>query len=88
MAKAAVKKETVEQEQKPVETQAEVPETKPEKIQAPSPQKPATVEVKNITKTWLRQPSSGVRIDAGQIKPLNNDGWLEGQVTARLLVIQ
>lgn len=82
MAKAAVKKETVEQ--KSVETAAG---TKPEETQVSAPE---TVMVKNVTrtKTWMRQPSSGTRIDFNERKPMNNDGWLGNQVAAGFLVIE
>lgn len=48
----------------------------------------ASVSVKNVTKTWFRQPSSNTRIDSNETKPMNNDGWLQSQIEAGFMVIQ
>lgn len=46
-----------------------------------------TVKVKNLTKSRFVQPSSGVTLWPQEVKPLNNDGWLDNQITAGLLEI-
>ena len=46
---------------------------------------PAGVKVKVVRGTWYVQPSTGTRIEAGEEKVLANDGWLAGQIEARLL---
>lgn len=43
------------------------------------------VEVKNLRKTAFRQPSTGLWIQAGEVKYLAVDGWLENHVRANLL---
>lgn len=46
---------------------------------------PVGVKVKVVAGTWYVQPSTGTRIDVGEEKVLANDGWLAGQIEARLL---
>lgn len=43
------------------------------------------VEVQNLRKTAFRQPSTGLWIQAGEVKYLAVDGWLENHVRANLL---
>lgn len=66
----------------------------PAKVEAPPPSKaeeprsetkPDGVKVKVVRGTWYVQPSTGTRIEAGEEKVLANDGWLAGQIEARLL---
>ena len=52
---------------------------------APTAKKGITVE--NVTKTWFVQPSTGVRIDAGQTKLLEEDGWVKLQVDAKFFKV-
>lgn len=44
------------------------------------------VTVRNAAKSSLRQPSSGWEIEPGKSRKLLNDGWLENQLNAQLLV--
>lgn len=50
----------------------------------PSVKRPP-VQVKNISKTWFVQPDTFIRIDRGETKPLNDDGWLFQQIQAGFL---
>ena len=43
------------------------------------------VEVLNLCDGFLQQPSTGIRIGANEVKELKVDGWLEGQIDAKLL---
>lgn len=45
------------------------------------------ITVENVTKTWFVQPSTGVRIDAGQTKLLEEDGWVKLQVGAKFFKV-
>ena len=66
---------------------------KEEKVQdkaSPSPVAPAAkkgITVENVTKTWFVQPSTGVRIGAGQTKLLEEDGWVKLQVDAKFFKV-
>lgn len=60
------------------------------KKEVPAATKPAAkkgITVENVTKTWFVQPSTGVRIDAGQTKLLEEDGWVKLQVDANFLKV-
>lgn len=60
----------------------------PAKKEAPAPEKKLegkTVLVKNVTKTWLLQTGSGLRINAGEEKQLFDDNWLKLQINAGFL---
>lgn len=62
-------------------------ESKPaQSVQPKKSEDSKVLSMKNVTKTWFVQPSSGTRIGAGQVRPLNNDGWLRSQVKAGFLV--
>lgn len=52
---------------------------------APTAKKGITVE--NVTKTWFVQPSTGVRIGAGETKLLEEDGWVKLQVDAKFFKV-
>ena len=57
---------------------------------APTPTAPVAkkgITVENVTKTWFVQPSTGVRIDAGQTKLLEEDGWVKLQVEAKFFKV-
>lgn len=43
------------------------------------------VMVKNLRKTFFRQPSTGIRINALETKELKDDGWLELQCQHKIL---
>lgn len=49
------------------------------------PQTSHMVEVLNLCDGFLQQPSTGIRIGANEVKELKVDGWLEGQIDAKLL---
>lgn len=57
------------------------------KVEAPTTakDKPQIVKVRSTCKEWLRQPSSGLVINAKAEAELRNDGWLENQITAGFL---
>lgn len=54
---------------------------------APTPAAKKGITVENVTKTWFVQPSTGVRIDAGQTKLLEEDGWVKLQVDAKFFKV-
>ena len=57
---------------------------------APTPEAPAAkkgITVQNLTKTWFVQPATGVRIEAGQTKLLEEDGWVKLQVDAKFFKV-
>lgn len=54
---------------------------------APAPAAKKGITVENVTKTWFVQPSTGVRIDAGQTKLLEEDGWVKLQVDAKFFKV-
>ena len=54
---------------------------------APTPTAKKGITVENVTKTWFVQPSTGVRIDAGQTKLLEEDGWVKLQVDAKFFKV-
>lgn len=57
---------------------------------APTPAAPVAkkgITVENVTKTWFVQPSTGVRIEAGQTKLLEEDGWVKLQVDAKFFKV-
>lgn len=67
------------------ETEAPKPETEAPK---PEPEKGASatmVKVKNTAKTYLRQTSTGIRVDPGEIAEVKDDSWVELQERAKLL---
>lgn len=70
-------------------TEAAVAETlkepEPEVEPEPVAEKERFIEVVNLRKTAFRQPSTGLWIQAGEVKYLANDGWLENHVRANLL---
>jgi hypothetical protein len=45
------------------------------------------ITVQNLTKTWFVQPATGVLIDAGQTKLLEEDGWVKLQVDAKFFKV-
>ena len=49
------------------------------------PRASAMVEVLSLCDSYLQQPSTGIRIGAREVKELKVDGWLEGQIDAKLL---
>lgn len=67
----------------PSPTSKVVEDVKP--VQAKKAEDTKVLSMKNVTNTWFVQPSSGTRIGAGQVRPLNNDGWLRSQVKAGFL---
>ena len=54
---------------------------------APAPAAKKGITVENVTKTWFVQPSTGVRIGAGQTKLLEEDGWVKLQVGAKFFKV-
>jgi len=48
---------------------------------------PTHLKVVNLRKVEFYQPSTGLRIKAGEEKYLENDGWLDNQINARLLAV-
>ena len=69
-----------------VEPVTEGPEpevTKEPEVEAPRVS--ALVEVLSLCDSYLQQPSTGIRIGAREVKELKADGWLEGQIDAKLL---
>lgn len=54
---------------------------------APTPTAKKGITVENVTKTWFVQPVTGVRIDAGQTKLLEEDGWVKLQVDAKFFKV-
>lgn len=69
-----------------VESVTEDPEpevTKEPEVEAPRVS--ALVEVLSLCDSYLQQPSTGIRIGAREVKELKADGWLEGQIDAKLL---
>ena len=57
---------------------------------APKPEAPVAkkgITVQNLTKTWFVQPATGVRIEAGQTKLLEEDGWVKLQVDAKFFKV-
>ncbi len=58
-----------------------------EPAQAAPEEKPKLLTVTNRAKSSLRQPSSGWIIKSGESREMLNDGWLENQLNARLLVL-
>ena len=61
--------------------------TEGEPAQAAPEEKPKLLTVTNRAKSSLRQPSSGWIIKSGESREMLNDGWLENQLNARLLVL-
>ena len=57
--------------------------TKEPEVEAPRVS--ALVEVLSLCDSYLQQPSTGIRIGAREVKELKADGWLEGQIDAKLL---
>lgn len=53
--------------------------------EAEAPRASHMVEVLNLCDGFLQQPSTGIRIGANEVKELKADGWLEGQIDAKLL---
>lgn len=66
---------------------------KEEKAATKAASKPVTpkakkgITVENLTKTWFVQPSTGVRISAGETKLLEEDGWVKLQVDAKFFKV-
>ncbi len=54
---------------------------------APAPAAKKGITVENVTKTWFVQPSTGVRIGAGETKLLEEDGWVKLQVDAKFFKV-
>lgn len=54
---------------------------------APAPVAKKGITVENVTKTWFVQPATGMRIDAGQTKLLEEDGWVKLQVDAKFFKV-
>lgn len=62
------------------------PETNEEPQEKKQTAKPTgMVKVKNNGRFFLRQPSTGIRIDAGSVEELKNDNWLQLQIDRRLM---
>lgn len=40
------------------------------------------ITVENVTKTWFVQPATNIRIGAGEVKLLEEDGWVHLQIQA------
>ena len=76
MAIAKKKPETAE----PVEEKVEVPATE-EAVKASS----EMVKVRNISKGFLQQTSTKIRIEAGKVGEVKRDSWVDLQVRAKLL---
>lgn len=62
-------------------------EEKAESKAAPKPAAKKGITVENVTKTWFVQPSTGVRIGAGETKLLEEDGWVKLQVDAKFFKV-
>jgi hypothetical protein len=43
------------------------------------------VMVENLRDSYFQQPSTGIRIQGREVKEMKSDGWLEGQIDAKLL---
>lgn len=56
-----------------------------EEPEVEAPRASAMVEVLSLCDSYLQQPSTGIRIGAREVKELKVDGWLEGQIDAKLL---
>lgn len=54
---------------------------------ASKPEAKKGITVENVTKTWFVQPSTGVRINAGETKLLEEDGWVKLQVDAKFFKV-
>ena len=67
----------------PVTEDPEPEVTKEPEVEAPRVS--ALVEVLSLCDSYLQQPSTGIRIGAREVKELKADGWLEGQIDAKLL---
>ena len=67
----------------PVTDDPEPEVTKEPEVEAPRVS--ALVEVLSLCDSYLQQPSTGIRIGAREVKELKADGWLEGQIDAKLL---
>lgn len=67
----------------PVTEDPEPEVTKEPEVEAPRVS--ALVEVLSLCDSYLQQPSTGIRIGAREVKELKVDGWLEGQIDAKLL---
>lgn len=67
----------------PVTGDPEPEVTKEPEVEAPRVS--ALVEVLSLCDSYLQQPSTGIRIGAREVKELKADGWLEGQIDAKLL---
>lgn len=72
------KEESPEAGTQPAEEGAEV---------ATSKARRGLLEVTNVSKGELRQHSTGLTIQAGETKGLLEDGWLENQLNAGLLLV-
>ena len=64
---------------KPIE-KVEVVEEKV--VETPKPAAKTGITVENVTKTWFVQPRTNTRIDAGEVKLLEEDGWVHLQIQA------
>lgn len=61
------------------------PEPKAAPVKAAPVKAGAPVNVCNIGRGYLRQPSSGVTVYPKETKPMTDDGWLDNQIRAGLL---
>lgn len=74
----AIQKKKSETEK--VEVTEEKQETAPEVTRSAG-----MVKVLNKAKSYLQQPSTNIRISAGEVKEVKDDSWVEIQVASKLL---
>lgn len=70
----------------PTTEEVKVEDQVAEEVKVDDPKASSTMAmVRNLRKTFFYQPTTGLRIDAEEVKELRDDSWLELQIAAGLL---
>lgn len=70
----------------PTTEEVKVDDPATEEVKGEDPKASSTMAmVRNLRKSFFYQPTTGLRIDAEEVKELRDDSWLELQIAAGLL---
>lgn len=70
----------------PTAEEVKVEDPVAEEVKGEDPKASSTMAmVRNLRKSFFYQPTTGLRIDAEEVKELRDDSWLELQIAAGLL---